>query len=209
MTHTNLLPLDFRRRLLVKIRLLQWSVAWGLSLVAVVGFWAVESVDLQAQIRQLQTLERQCDPLRKIDADNSRVRERLAELEQRQSLLADLDTVQYPLLLVGIVSQGTHRSHARVQVRNFSLAPITEVSAKSAQSAHQVKKKNNETQAEENVSARMRLTLKGIALDDLAVAQFIVSLRDTGVFHAVELKSSLVTQLAGGQAREYLVECTY
>ena len=209
MTHTNLLPLDFRRRLLVKIRLLQWSVVWGLSLVAVVGFWAVESVDLQAQIRQLQTLERQCDPLRKIDADNSRVRERLAELEQRQSLLADLDTVQYPLLLVGIVSQGTHRSHARVQVRNFSLAPITEVSAKSAQSAHQVKKKNNETQAEENVSARMRLTLKGIALDDLAVAQFIVSLRDTGVFHAVELKSSLVTQLAGGQAREYFVECTY
>ena len=70
-------------------------------------------------------------------------------------------------------------------------------------------RKNNEKQAEENVSARMRLTLKGIALDDLAVAQFIVALRDTGVFHAVELKSSLVTQLAGGPAREYFVECTY
>ena len=209
MTHINLLPLNFRRRLLVKIRLLQWSLVWGLSLLALVALWAAKSMDRQAQTRQLQTLERQCNPLRKIDADNNRVRKRLAELEQRQSLLADLDTVQFPLLLVGIVSQGTQRSHSRVQVRDFSLAPIMEVSAKSTNSAHQVKNKKNEKQAEENVSARMRLTLKGIALDDLAVAQFIVALRDTGVFNAVELKSSLITQLAGGPAREYFVECTY
>ena len=208
MTHTNLLPLDFRRRLLVKIRLLQWSFVWGLSLIAFAALWAATSVDRQAQTRQLQTLERQCDPLRKMNADNKRVRARLAELEQRQSLLADLDTVQYPLLLIGIVSRGTHHSHARVQVRDFSLAPVALLSPKSTKSANQVKKKN-EKQAEENVSARMRLTLKGIALDDLAVAQFIVALRDTGVFNAVELKSSLVTQLAGGQAREYFVECTY
>lgn len=209
MTHTNLLPLDFRRLLLVKIRLLQWSLVWGLSLLALVALWAAKSVDRQAQTRQLQTLERQCDPLREMNADNKRVRKRLAELEQRQSLLADLDTVQYPLLLVGIVSQGTHRSQARVQVRDFSLAPVAPVSAKSTKSANQVKKKKNEKQAEENVSARMRLTLKGIALDDLAVAQFIVALRDTGVFNSVELKSSLVTQLASGLAREYFVECTY
>ncbi|MCH7685221.1 MAG: hypothetical protein IH899_00820 [Planctomycetes bacterium] len=209
MTHTNLLPLDFRRWLLVKIRLLQWSLVWGLSLLALVALWAAKSVDRHTQTRQLQTLERQCDPLREMNEDNNRVRERLAELEQRQSLLADLDTVQYPLLLVGIVSQGTHRSHSRVQVRDFSLAPVTPVSAKSTKSASQVKNKNNEKQTEEYVSARMRLTLKGIALDDLAVAQFIVALRDTGVFNAVELKSSLVTQLAGGPAREYFVECTY
>lgn len=206
MMHMNLLPLEVRRRLLVKTRLFQWAVVWGLSLVAVVGLWAVESVDLQAQTRQLQMLERRCDPLRKLDAENKRVRERLAELEQRQSLLADLDTVQYPLLLVGIVSQGAHSSHARIQVSDFSLAPL---SAKITKSKIQVNKKKNEKQAKENVSARMRLTLKGIALDDLAVAQFIVALRDTGVFNAVELKSSLVTQLEGGQAREYFVECTY
>ncbi len=209
MTHTNLLPLDFRRRLLVKTRLFQWAVVWGLSLVAVVGLWAAKSVDLQSQTRQLQMLERQCGPLRKINAENKRVRMRLAELTQRQAVLAEFDTAQYPLLLVGIVSQGTHRSHSRVQIRDFSLAPVAQVSVKSTPAANQVKKINDKKQEEENVPAQMRLTLKGIALDDLAVAQFIVGLRDTGVFDAVELKSSLVAQLAGGPAREYLVECTY
>jgi Tfp pilus assembly protein PilN len=53
------------------------------------------------------------------------------------------------------------------------------------------------------------VTLKGIGIDNLAVAQFVLALRQTKALDRVELKASVEQGTVGGAARSYLVECEY
>ena len=55
----------------------------------------------------------------------------------------------------------------------------------------------------------MAVTLQGIGVNNLAVARFVVALRETKAFDRVELKSSAETGSADSPACSYLVECSY
>ncbi len=51
------------------------------------------------------------------------------------------------------------------------------------------------------------MTVSGNALDNVAVATFVVGLRDSGLFRHVELKSSLRSLDGKREVRSYVLEC--
>jgi hypothetical protein len=53
------------------------------------------------------------------------------------------------------------------------------------------------------------VTITGAALDNLAVARFVVLLRQTGAFDRVELKSSEGKAPASQHVCSYIIECAY
>ena len=176
MAHINLLPPEFRRWLLIRRRLLQWSVVWGLTaaVVASLGCWKV--CRSQTQKQRLHVMKRQCEPQRRMAAENTQMQERVKEMAGRESLLRALDSAQYPLQLMGMVSQGVRTCDARVQVRKFSLTQTPNVPARPTTA-----RRPTGTDELPPLPDLMRLQLAGTAVDDLAVARFITSLREDRV----------------------------
>ncbi len=52
-----------------------------------------------------------------------------------------------------------------------------------------------------------QVTIRGDAEDNVAVATFVVGLRDSGLFRRVELKSCARSPSGGSELRSYVLEC--
>jgi len=201
--YLNLLPIEVRRRQLIRSRVGQSCAITGLTIIAisVVLWFKHDSLDSLRQ--EAAQLDRQCEPLRHTTLENARIKQRLQELTGRQSLLSEIKATQKTLSLIGIVSRSARRGGGRVQVCQFSVKqtrPVVNISP-----AASVEEVNGENHTQR---PRMKLTLCGVAEDDLAVAQFVVSLREDGVFDVVELKSSVEGGARQQMFREYQIECT-
>lgn len=205
MEHCNFLPFSFRRRLLIRNRLWQWSMIWGATTLAVCGFAAQRVSFLLSHEAQLHQRELRSEPLRRLVAENRAMRNRLQEMNGRELLASELDGARYPLELLGLVSQTAQPFGADLQIRRFELwhaAPPTLPSAKTG---------SNSTR-EPAVTAKSEvicLTLAGIALDGLAVARFATALRETRAFESVELKTSIAGRVGEISTREYELSCTF
>ncbi|QDU40141.1 hypothetical protein Mal4_44960 [Maioricimonas rarisocia] len=202
MNHMNLLPLPLQKKLLIRRRLTQWGIVWGVcgvTALVVALVWSNRHSDSKAT---LAVLTDQVTPVRKLEAENEQMLEQINDIVARQSLLGDLDSAERPLTLVGIVSHSAASTKSRLQVQRFTMhrQEITPTDAKATP--------GNTAKKPETI-VQTTLELSGVALDDLAVARFISALRETGVFVRVELKSSLSTQVADNPAKEYLVRCTF
>jgi len=195
-SHINLLPRQFRQRLLFRTRIIQWSLAWTLSLIAGTGVLSVKYFQLDAMRHMLAAKQRESSPIQTIGAENQQIRNRLAELKARQKLLLDAERTRQPLQLVGLISRSARKTGGRLKVENFTLVPIPKAVGT-----------GTEAKSDKPSTESYRLTLKGTALDFLAVTHFVVALRDTDVFRQVKLKSSTDTHNSRGSAREYRVEC--
>ena len=204
MEHCNLLPLEFQRRLLIRSRLLQWSVVWGVITVAVAGLAVHRVCFMFAQQERVQVMERQSEPLRNTVAENERLRGQLEEMTGREVLLGELDSAAYPLQLMGLVSRGASACEERLQVREFSLQRVQNAPRQTTTTSAPA-----EVEQSQPVAEMMRLTLEGRAVDDLAIARFVTALRQTRVFESVELKSSVGSQFGNTWTREYQVACTF
>lgn len=203
-THLNLLPKQFSMRLLVRSRLLQWSFVWIATGVVVATVCLLEFDAAASQRGIAERLDHDAAPLRKIIQENEQIRKRLAELSERRALLRRLDGSQNPLRLIGLVSKAARLSGGRLMVDDFSLQQLQDDTSTPTAAIQQTK-----NGLSDHSDDRMTLILAGTAFDDLAIAQCIVFLRDTGLFDSVELKSSTKSQTADDGTREYLVECTF
>lgn len=208
----NLLPIAFRRRILVRKRLRQWAPAWLIAAVAAASLAFSGQRSLDAQRAHLSRLEQQTAPLGALVRENRQLRARLDELAGRQSLLAVLEPKLRPVQLLGLVSHCAREAGARVQIRTFALAPTA--STPSAQPARRGAAQKQPTAAP--AAPPLRLDLAGVAADDLAIAAFVAALREQGAFRTVELRSSgdATVELRREprpdvRLREYTIECAF
>lgn len=205
-THLNLLPLPFRRRLVIRSELIRWGAACVMALV-ISAVWCLDahrsSRLKQAQLDQLTT---QAAPLRSLATDNICLAGQLNVSHRRHVLLQSLEGVHPPLQLLGIVSQSADNDQGSVQVRSFALTPRVAQQPKKSKATG----RRNKATATSNVSeVSGQLSLQGVALNDGALTDFIDRLRRKSFFTSVDLRSSSTVQLSLGSARHYSVECRF
>jgi len=205
----NLLPWRFRLRLLFRIRLLQWMTVGGICVMAV-GFAAfVKFRFILAEQSVLQTEQRKYTSLIAMKTQNTRVNKQLLTLRRRLALLEDFENKQFPLNLVGLVSESAVKSDHRIQVDDLSFTRTQKTVTDPTSTRTRNPKLKAALAKQSQTEEELKLVLKGTAADDLAVAKFIVSLRDSGVFERVELKSSIAEEIEGEKVRRYFLECTF
>jgi hypothetical protein len=205
----NLLPWSFKRQLILRHRLSQWAAVWlvvgGLGLAAI-GY---ASSALARSEENLENLNRKAKPLEKIAAENKLIETQLARSDRRQLMLQNLADLQQPLQLVGIISQSAKASGGGVTVKSLLLEPI-ETTIVQAIAQPKKKRRSGRIPTTKTFTVKsMKLTLHGVAIDDLALARFVSRIRKAGVFSKVELRESTNIQLAAGTARQYFVVCVY
>jgi Tfp pilus assembly protein PilN len=187
--------------LIIRSCLIVWT---GIGAIVAGGLLTVgwqQHARLAAAQTALQQAEAECLPVRAMQEENDRMSRRIAELHGRQTLLAQLKRGRDPLQLVGLVSRSAMFVEGELKVAALSY----QISRPSA--VEQPNRAGDAATVTPPPPETIRLTLDGIAMNDMAVSKFIVALRDSGCFTSVELRSSIRATLATGNARKFLVEC--
>lgn len=202
----NLLPFEYRVRELVRRRLLQWSLVWVACAVTAFGVWWLKQSRCRAAGQALEAAERSYLPLERLIRESETMRTELEQLHAKGTVLGRLLDERPVLTLIGLTSQSARQCNGRLVVRNMLFErreeplDIDDRKAKTRQN-------DKSESATEKTETWALVTLKGEAADNVAVAQFVVSLRDSGLFRRVELKSSVGKSSADEKLRSYLVVC--
>lgn len=197
--HLNLLPISFRRRLLFQRRIREWLAIWGAALIAAISLSVPGWLELHNRLRDLEERRRQVLPVQTLITQNDRLRRRITDLKSSQSLLKELETEHLTFHVLGVVSRSAAVCDGRVQVQFFSFDR--------SQSSLPADPGKDQTKAPPVVEERLVLSLKGISVDNLAVARFVVALRESELFSSVDLKSLAGAPTASPGVRTYLIEC--
>ena len=206
-TSINLLPLGYRRGLLMRRRLLQWFLVWVVCALAASGGWWLKRHSLAALTRDAETAEEACLPLQEIADQRDRMKNELTQLHAQGTVLGQLRAERPPVTLLGLASAAAQRCGGRLYIHGLSFQR-NEVSDTPA-----AKPKNPRNKAKPQPAPKIAagpwalVTYDGAALDNLAVATFVAGLRDTGLFRRVELKSSIGKKTADTPIRSFVVEC--
>ncbi|MCA9051766.1 MAG: PilN domain-containing protein [Planctomycetaceae bacterium] len=203
----DLLPASVRQRRYLLTSLRWWSIVWTFVLLGTFYVCLNCGRELQNLQETASRLQAEAAPVKTVDERNQVLQQEIMQIRERESWLTESDSSQ-TLQLVGIISHAAAQNHGRISVRKLSLfsfeRPLPGFETEN-RSRSKSKKKSEPLPTE----TRMQLDLTGIAIDDVAVASFVSSLRDSGVFESVDLQSSLSQQFNGQDTREYSVSCVY
>jgi hypothetical protein len=200
--HINLLPLDYRKRGLVRRRARVWAIVWIVAAIATGGVYGACYDAMKNQRDEMLELEAACDPLRALQVDSESIAKELAELGGRKSLLAKLDRGEQPVQLVGLLADAVRRVEHGVVIADLNVEPFRVEEPYVEKDAQGVEKKLFRQ------LDRFRMRLSAFGSDDLAVAHFVSVLKDSEVFENVTLIST-GEQTQRANLREFIVECVF
>ncbi len=196
--YSNLLTWRFRLQLMIRRRLTQWAFVWIATLLICFGWWQVSLKALQFESDRVALMETRYSPVIQKQAEIQRIRRELDDLNSHQSLLVQLDDEPIPYHLLALVSMQVQQRDGAVRIESFKLTQPDGAVAASQASAGKPAAPN---------TAHSTMTLQGMAADNLAVSLFVAGLRDSGVFSAVDLKSSTGARVENTRAHNFTIEC--
>lgn len=199
----NLLPFSFRKKISTDKILKRWIVVWVICTVggasATLASWAGQTKAQSA----FQQLEQQALPIQKLSNENLKLTSEISAIQKRESILEDVSGISQPLSYFTLISQSAAATNNELLVHRLS---ITE-----AEEAVAAPKKRGRPQAKPVKAPPpvkyIQVQLSGMATDHGSVAVFVTSLRDSGAFRSVELKSSTSLPLPHGNGRKFEVIC--
>jgi Tfp pilus assembly protein PilN len=209
-THVNLLPWSYRRSRLLRRRLRQWSVVWAVIGLLMAAGWLEERSRWLAALEETENEEARYDEVRALRGEIARLTAQQKSLGEQQDLVTRLQQAPPPLLPLALVSASAARCGGRVAVRRLfydeqspnataAAAPVAAADPTAAQPIAKAAK------AVERKPAQ--LTLEGVGADNVAVAEFVLGLRESRAFERVDLKSTAASVTRSGNVTTYQVEC--
>jgi hypothetical protein len=203
-THINLLPPAYRKSQLTRRLLVAWSFVWAIcaaaGLVACVFAYRENLVLRDEAI----AVERSVAPVRRLLDENAVMQGSLKELEAKSRVFGELQSERPMLSLVGAVSESASRCEGRLVVEYLRFERRQERETETAKTPPADASQKPPAQKD---AAWGQVTIRGDALDNLAVATFVVGLRESGLFRRVELKSCIRSPGGGADIRSYVMEC--
>lgn len=198
-TYANLLPEDYRRRRLVRRRLVQWAMVWAIVAAAALPLWGVQSQRLTSEQETLRQKREQYAPTKAMLVEIPRMQSEMRELSQRDEMVRQLSDDRPPLAALGMVSQAAANCDGKIRVFQLIVdRPPTQPASNKPDAPPQ-----------SSPSKPSLLTLQGTGVDNQAVARFVVFLRQTKAFHRVDLKSSVRGRMALSDVQRFVVECEF
>jgi len=192
-TAINLLPIEFRRQLMLRHRAVQWGVA---VCVVVLVMWSARSWKMReyhALGEQLGVLARENRPIQAMLRETVAMREQLQKLEQQEQVAKELDQQRRVLALLGVVSRTVQRGHGKLRVTGFQLVDFQRTGSAARNPSQE--------------PGAGSLALSGVSLDSPAVAELLDKLQNSGLFTGVELIALKERHEDGIALHDFEVRC--
>ena len=121
-TFVNLLPWTCRKAQLIRLRLVQWSVAWaavgGLMFVACVVRWD----QWNASRDRVEWLQQAYAPTNAVLAEIKTLGRGVEQLRAQETVVAQLESPRPALTLLGLVSRSARECEGRLRIEQLSVA---------------------------------------------------------------------------------------
>lgn len=203
--HINLLPSGVRLKIQFRGALRRWRWIWISAAGCALVYFGIQLQELLRIRADLVTLEERCEPLRVMQAEMNREQEELTALLAQKRALANLQTDDHLIELLGVIARAGKPLAGRFQLTRLGLLL--------AQPSPVVSAAPVPTPAPGTVPVSARpismLSLHGIADNDRVLASFVSGLRNSGVFEQVDLKSSSQSPGVGPSNRSYQLDCKF
>ncbi len=208
--HINLLPWHYRRRCLLRRRLRQWSIAWAVVVLSLAAGWLEQHARWQAALAELEMHEQRYDEIRAVKSEIARLMAQQQSLGKQQDLVSQLQQAPPPLLTLALVSASAAKCEGRVAVAKLAYGEETPAASPTpTPSASQAMPPGGHPTAPavSRPAYCGRLTIDGIGTDNVAIAEFVLGLRESGLFERVDLKSAAASTSRALNVTAYQVEC--
>jgi hypothetical protein len=190
----NLLPVAYRRQQIVRRRAIQWmSVVCAVVALGWCWHW-IERREVLTLTQQLESLEREHAPTKSMLKQLEDMRHQLNELQQQESVARELEYQRNALALLGVISETAQASQGRVRVTSVEVTGFQNMRASKLAEGQKV--------------AADGVVVRGVSLDNPAVADMLGGLQDSGMFSRVEV---VMKERAEGDVslRDYELRCEY
>lgn len=224
--HLNLLPWDLQCRMLRDQRLRQWAVSWlvigvfGVT-VSVTQWWRLSKAG-----EEYHSWERRAESVQAIQLASQNLRQKIAQQQERLVKYGHLENEKLGFQLLGTLSQAASSCGGKIQVQKMILKTNQVAIAAADKPGTAIPGTATPGAAAPGAAAPTKfrdvrvLTLAGVAVNNLAVAQLVSALRDSGAFDSVELRTSQslgdnrslalpVSSTTPNGLRTYQVECAF
>jgi hypothetical protein len=192
-TYINLLPRDYRRRAMLRIRVCQWlAIGCIVAIGSITYGWSGYREHLAAQ-EELDRVEWAYQPTLALIDELTVMRARAATLAEQEKTAEVLEDPRPTLSLLGVVGDAAEKCGGRLQVREFQLGRASESGFGSDLNRSR---------------ASHVLMIRGAALDMPVVNQFVLALRASGIFTQADITGDIETTTTDDQQLFiYHVEC--
>lgn len=212
--YLNLLPWKLRCRMLLRQRIRQWAMVWSALAVCSVLMYAQSWTGLTTAQEELEVWQRRAVAVQSVQEQNAKLQRKIAALQERLVKYGHLNSEQIGFQLLATISQSSGAVDGKIQVqklafRQFQVPEAPPAAAPGTPAAPVSAPVPGAPVKPPKMRDVRTLSLTGVAANNLAVAQFVSSLRDSGAFQSVDLKSSLGSKAAVGRMRNYQVECSF
>ena len=184
----NLLPVHIRRRQIIWHICKSWFFLYCFTSMLLAGAaWWTWNKHSEQKIA-LQTYQLQYAPIKRLEAESRSFVTETQSMQEREKLALQLSNQRSLLSLLGQLSIAAGNCYGNVNINHLSLISDVETIEQKSES---------------------KLTLTGIGVDDVAIAQFVAELRDCQMFDHVQLTSSGSTIVEDRESKIYTLECRY
>jgi hypothetical protein len=183
----------------------RWRWIWISAAACALTYCGIQVQDLLEIRAHLLSLEKRCEPLRKMQEEMNQEQDQLSRLLAEKKSLEKIQTEDHLRDLLGVIARASQPIAGHFQLTRLGL-----VSAQAASTAPAVPAPPPPPGAGAGpVRPTSMLSLQGTADDDRVLAGFVSGLRSSGIFEQVDLKSS--TQNHGGSisSRSYQLDCRF
>lgn len=200
---TNVVPQSYRRAVVARRAIRDWSFL-GLIIGSALGLYvAVEVERLRSSYSAMQTESSAARPYIEMSATIERLRSEIEAIERGDALLRRLKVEGSPLGPVALISKASRACQGRVWIQDFHFESNSHSGSAGGLRPAPAPRTTPDGAAKAD---RPKMTVTGTAADHLAAAEFVAALRDSNAFRTVELKSSITTETMGKTAWAFVVE---
>lgn len=206
--HLNLLPWPVQRRLMLRVRLRQWALAYAVAAIAFFGLYVRECYLLsQARASQIPWQNRAA-AIQAVEDHIKQNQQQLRQLKKQLAAYGHLASDQCGFELIAAVSRGISRCPDQIQVQNMGFVRRTITETLPVDKSAPPPPPNTPPKT---ITKESRvLQLRGVATNHLAISHFVSSLRDCTAFQKVELRASQSPKSSKpDDYRGFQVECTF
>lgn len=190
----NLLPYENRRRLMLRVRIIQWMLLWcALGAIGVTFGWT-RYLEHLAMEKELDTHTKNYAPIIELTNELSAMKKQAEAFAQQEKMAANLVDRHSLLTMLGVVAQSASQCHGRLHIHELRLGKSGE--------------KGLGNTLESPIGASIVL-IKGTSLDIASVTRFVDALRGANLFTQVDMKPTNETAIGNQLAFSYHVECSY